>query len=114
MILELKDGTKVIVNSIFGGPKKINGTERDVLRIEVDPTIYTASSLETLFKNNPNTDKLYTYPTNDAKESDRKEIGEGYTLFVSLQLESKHRLQVPGSVVTESTDSVYMVTIAHE
>jgi hypothetical protein len=114
MILELKDGTQVIVNCIFGGPKKIDGKERDVLRIEIDPKQYTKSSLETLFKDNPNTDMLYTYSTNDAKESDRKEIGSGYNLFVSLQLESKHRLQVPGSTVTESTDSVYMVTLAHE
>jgi hypothetical protein len=80
----------------------------------------------------PSTNKLYSYPTNEARESDRRFIGEGYNIFVSLELKTKRVLKVLDEPDTNTLNNgiagksynirsyepedvkVYIVTLANE
>lgn len=116
MILELKDGSRVDVKGIFGGPRLMNGVMRDTLRIEVDPSSITFGSLKDLFRMNPNTDELYVYnnPSNlDGSDvTDKTKIGNGYNIFVSITDEERYVTPAPGELAPSRTEEVYIVTIA--
>ena len=118
MILEFINGDQINVNSIFGGPKLINGVMRDTLRIEINPNEYTFDQLKSFFKDNPNTSKLYSYSESKDDNGDiinvKNEIGEGYKIFVSISDEERHIQQVPGKLVPARTEEVYIVTIAQQ
>ena len=91
MILEFVDGSQLEVSTIIGGPKLINGVLRDTLQIEVDPSTIEFNELKNKFKDNQNTSKLYTYVEDeDGNITDEKvEIGEDYSIFVSISDEEK-------------------------
>lgn len=109
MILEFLDGSKMEVLSIFGGPRLINGVMRDTLRIEISPSAVKFEELRECFKNNPKTAMLYTY----TEDSDTKNnIGEGYQIFVSISDEERKIAVVPGKMVPDEYEEVYVVTIA--
>lgn len=116
MILQFKDGSKLNVLDIFGGPRLIMGVMRDTLRIEVDPSTTSFGELKALFKNNPNTSTLYSY-TDAVDDQNRpvikkNEIGEGYEIFVSITDEERRITPPPGKMAPDQIEEVFVVTIA--
>lgn len=118
MILEFKDESKIEASDIFAGPKMINGVMRDVLRIEVPPTRHSFAQLKARFKNNPNTDVMYTYVNTTDEDghsiSEKVKIGEGYNIFVSLSIEDRIINPPPGTLAPPETEEIFVVSMAQE
>lgn len=116
MKLEFLDGTQLEVINIFGGPRLVMGVMRDTLRIEVSPNTIDFKDLKTLFKDNPATALLYCY-TETVDESgnnitEKNEIGEGYSIFVSVSDEERKVAAPPGRLAPDEIEEVFVVTIA--
>lgn len=115
MVLEFNDTSRLEVLTIIGGPKLINGVLRDTLEIEVDPSTINFDELKRQFKEEK-VSKLYTYVDDVDEEGNavqvRTEIGEDYTIFVSISDEERKIVQPPGKVVPDQYEEVYIVTIA--
>lgn len=115
MILEFADGTQLQVRDIFGGPRLAMGVMRDTLKIEVDPSTIKFDELRALFKDNPNTTKLYTYTTPKGSDKEVKtEIGEGYRIFLSIGEETRTVNGPPGKMAPTKYEEVYVVQIAQQ
>lgn len=115
MKLEFLDGSQIEILTIIGGPRLIMGTMRDTLRIEVSPKSIGFEELKSHFKDNPKTRMLYTYT--DVNEEGRtievkNEIGEGYSIFVSISDEERIIAAPPGRLLPDKVEEVYIVTIA--
>lgn len=115
MVLEFNDTSRLEVLTIIGGPKLINGVLRDTLEIEVDPSTINFDELKRQFKEEK-ISKLYTYVDDIDEEGNavqvRTEIGEDYTIFVSISDEERKIVQSPGKVLPDKYEEVYIVTIA--
>ena len=115
MVLEFLDGTQLEVKAIFGGPRLIMGVMRDVLRIEVDPNTIGFADLRAMFKENPNTRMLYTYVEEDGiPDPERKLIGEGYMIFVSISDEERKVTVPPGVMAPDQKEEIFVVQIAQQ
>lgn len=115
MRLEFLDGSQIEILTIIGGPRLIMGTMRDTLRIEVSPKTIGLEELKSHFKDNPKTKMLYSYT--DVEEDGqitevKNEIGEGYTIFVSISDEERRIAAPPGRLLPDKIEEVYIVTIA--
>lgn len=118
MKLEFADGRQIEVIAIYGGPRLIQGSMRDTLRIEVNPSLINFDNLKALFMDSDNLSTIYsitesTNETGDMVET-KSEIGEGYTLFVSISDEVRNIAQIPGKLEPPTSEEIYTVTIAQE
>lgn len=116
MKLEFLDGTQLEVTNIFGGPRLVMGVMRDTLRIEISPNTIEFKDLKVLFKDNPATVMLYCY-TDTVDDSgnvvtEKNEIGEGYSIFVSVSDEERKVAAPPGRLAPDEIEEVFVVTIA--
>lgn len=116
MILEFVDESSIDVIAIFGSPVNINGTIRDVLTIEVDPATTSQNKLREIFSNTDNLAHLYTYEDevneNDEIVTSKIEIGEGYTILLNVEKETRKVEKFPGKITPDEFTSVLVVTIA--
>ena len=116
MILEFVDGSSIDVIAIFGSPVNINGTMRDVLTIDIDPNTISQNKLREIFNNTNNLAHLYTYEDevneNDEIVTSKIEIGEGYTILLNVEKETRKVEKFPGKITPDEFTSVLVVTIA--
>lgn len=114
MILEFANGSKINVMTIIGGPVNLNGITRDVLTIEVDPSVVPIDNLKRIFANTSNLAHLYTYEdSEDESVADTKiEIGEGYTILISVEEITRKVNKFPGKIVEDTYETINLVTIA--
>lgn len=118
MTLEFMDGTQLEVRDIYGGPRLVQGVMRDTLRIEVSPHVCGFDDLREMFMDNPNTRHLYTYVNNQDEDgksiTSKVEVGEGYLIFVSISDEIRKVPPIPGKMVPDETEEIYVVQIAQQ
>ncbi len=118
MTLEFMDGSQLKVRDVFGGPRLVMGVVRDVLRIEVDPSVIEFAALKAKFKDNPNARIIYTYVDDLDKDGNpvkqKVEMGVGYTIFVSISDEQKKITPPPGKMAPDRIDEIYVVQIAQQ
>lgn len=116
MIIELMDGTAIEnVKQVYGGIKIINGIPRDTLKIELDGST-NLQELKSIFENNPNTMKLYTYNTiiNDDKTTKYEKVlmGEGYNIFISAENINKKIPHKPGRLLPDTMENINVIMLA--
>lgn len=124
MKLEFADGTRLTVLNIFGGSQYIQGSNRDVLTIEVSPDVTTPELLRAAFQDPSKTSLLATVTTQevaDPTEEDpdhkktvevRAEIGTDYTIYLSCSNELRENKVEPGVLEPASTTEVNVVKVA--
>jgi hypothetical protein len=113
MKIELNDGRQLEVKAVFGSNRLINGSFRDTFRIEIDPQEESLIELQKLFKNNPNTSRIYSYITNEETgETVKTLMGEGYTIFISVANEMRELPITPGLLAPPVQEDINVVTIA--
>lgn len=115
MTLEFANGTQLEVDAIFGGPRLVRGVMRDTLRIEVNPETIGFAELRAMFKDNPATSVLYSYVEDDGSPNPvRKQVGEGYSIFVSISDEERKVTTPPGVMAPDKIEEIYVVQIAQQ
>lgn len=113
MTIEFMNGETLEVKQVFGGARLIDGIKRDVLRIEVSPTI-EKEELERLFKDNPNAFRIYSYVSREESPTIAKRVimAEGYTIFIGVTSEKKIIPHRPGLLLPDKSEFVNVVSIA--
>ena len=116
MIIELMDGTAIEnVKQVYGGIKIINGIPRDTLKIELDGST-NLQELKSIFENNPNIMKLYTYNTiiNDDKTTKYEKVlmGEGYNIFISAENINKKIPHKTGRLLPDKMENINVIMLA--
>lgn len=111
MILELKNGQQINVIRILGGPRVVEGVERDTLSIEVDPSIMDIEDLRTIFSSKHETEKLYTYIQENGSER-KALIGTGYTILLSTRTENRKVKYPPGEIHEDAYEEINVVNLA--
>ena len=115
-VLEFVDKSQLDIITIFGGPANINGIVRDVLSIEIDPSVISIDELNEVFSNTDNLAHLYIYEPERNENGDisntKIEIGEGYTILLGVEEVTRKVNPFPGKIVPETYESVYIVNIA--
>lgn len=113
MTIEFMNGETLEVKQVFGGARLIDGIKRDVLRIEVSPTI-EKEELERLFKDNPNAFRIYSYINREESPNIAKRVimAEGYTIFIGITSEKKIIPHQPGLLLPDKSEFVNVVSIA--
>lgn len=116
MILEFKNGDQLQVMTIFGGPVTFDGITRDVLTIEIDNKTTTVDNLKHIFSNASNMTHLYTYEDTFDENGDsiniKIEIGEGYTILLGIEEITRKVDHIPGKMLPDEYETIYIVTIA--
>lgn len=116
MILEFKNGDQLQVMTIFGGPVTFDGITRDVLTIEIDNKTTTVDNLKHIFSNTSNMTHLYTYEDTFDENGDsiniKIEIGEGYTILLGIEEITRKVDRIPGKLLPDEYETIYIVTIA--
>lgn len=115
MKIEFLDGTQLDVIVIFGGPRLIDGVMRDTLMLEFDPKKYELSELTTHFQDDAKCMSLFSYTEENINGEitlQKNKIGDGYTVFISAESETRRIQPPPGVLAPEETESVNVVTIA--
>ena len=110
MYLEFVDGTQLECIRILGGPRTINGIERDCLSIETGME-KSISELASYFNDVNNMVHLYTREL-AGNISPKQEIGEGYLYRIDIRSEERKVKHQPGLMVPETYETIRVVNIA--
>jgi len=108
VILGFHNDTQIEVMQIFGGPRLLYGSMRDVLTIEIEVKEgNTVDVIKKLFLENIGSGTLYAITDND-----KTEIGQGYNILVSVADEYREVVPTPGKREPLTIEEVYIVTLA--
>lgn len=116
MLLRFADKSTIEIKNIFGAYQMVNGVLRDTLKIEIDPKVASYDELVSLFKDNPNTETLFTVNELDDGSQSVSTIGEGYTVYVSVSNErvKKFSSAEPGKIIKPEYEDIFVVRIAQQ
>lgn len=114
MILELDNNVQIEVLTILGGPVNVDGITRDVLTIEIDPDVVPMDTLKRVFGNIDSLAHLYTYEEDEdgVDLPEKIEIGEGYTIVLGIEEETRKVTPFPGKIVPDTYETINVVTLA--
>jgi len=105
------DNTELEVRSIMGGLSRIQNADRDMLSIEVDPSIANTEELRNLFIDKDKTTRIRTSVIEDDQEL-VSEVGEDYTIYISATNERREVRGEPGIIGPPEWEEVNIVKIA--
>lgn len=114
MILEFNNKSQIKVMTILGGMVNVNGVNRDVLTIEIDPKFIQMDVVKRIFEDTENLSHLFTYESDeDGVLADEKiEIGEGYTILLGVEEVNRKIIPFPGKIVPDTFETIYEVRLA--
>lgn len=115
MTIEFMNGETLEVIAVYGGAKLVKGVKRDVLRIEVSPSV-SKEELERLFNNNPNAFTIYAHMNKEDTPDVSKRVimAEGYTIFLGVTSEKKVIPHQPGLLLPDKNEIITVVSIAQQ
>lgn len=109
MDLILGNGEYLKPIRILGEPQIIANKERDVLTFEFDPEQYDVDYLSALFIQPTNCQYLYT----QAGPNDRrKQIGEGYCIYIGTDLIERTKIHEPGVMCEPEVENIIITKLA--
>ena len=134
MKLIFADNTEMEIKNIFGNPEYVQGFNRDVLTIEIDPKVADLNKIQEIFKDSSKTKVLTTKELRKVQElveteeideqtkekkKEMKElekeittqIGQWYTIYISSVNEVKEIRSVTGTPTENPTEEVNKVKI---
>ena len=134
MKLIFADNTEMEIKNIFGNPEYVQGFNRDVLTIEIDPKVADLNKIQEIFKDSSKTKVLTTKEVRKVQElveteeideqtkekkKEMKEvekeittqIGQWYTIYISSVNEVKEIKTVTGVPSENPTEEVNKVKI---
>jgi len=102
------DNSEIEVKTIFGSPCRVQNADRDMLTIEVDPTVANTEGLRTVFMDKSKTSRIRTQD----ELGQISEVGEDYTIYISSTNERREVVHAPGSINPPEWEEINIVKIA--
>lgn len=102
MKLFFVDGSSIDIITVLATRSFIGGMSREMFTIEVEDEKYTLEELKEIFSNVENLKRLRTVEDN----GDQYDIGEDYTILVSVSYELKDMIP-PAENVLEKPKTIY-------